>query len=118
MEAADLKSSDLIPHESAYLPSLQRIGAAELLSTWWNSRSERTNRAYKQDIESFRKWLQESEGLPVETADQAAQVILSAGQGTANKLAQGVCRQQKWEFWVAELAESFSPRSWSWGSSV
>ncbi len=29
-----------------------------------------------------------------------------------------VCRQQKWEFWVAELAESFSPRSWSWGSSV
>ncbi len=31
---------------------------------------------------------------------------------------QHVCRQQKWEFWVAELAESFSPRSWSWGSSV
>jgi hypothetical protein len=22
----------------------------------------------------------------------------------------GVCRQQKWEFWVAELAESFGPR--------
>ena len=22
----------------------------------------------------------------------------------------GVCRQQKWEFWVAGLAESFSPR--------
>ena len=69
--------------------ALQRIGAAELLSTWWNSRSEKTNLAYKQDIESFRKWLQESEGLPVETVDQAAQIILSAGQGTANRLAQG-----------------------------
>ncbi len=33
-------------------------------------------------------------------------------------VSQCVCRQQKWEFWVAELAESFSPRSWSWGSSV
>ncbi len=74
---------------TSFLPSLQRIGAAELLSTWWNSRSEKTNRAYKQDIESFRKWLQHSEGLPVETVDQAAQLILSAGQGLANRLAQG-----------------------------
>lgn len=74
---------------SAFLPSLQRIGATELLDIWWNSRSEKTNRAYKQDIESFRKWLQVSEGLPVETADQASQMLLSAGHGTANRLAQG-----------------------------
>lgn len=74
---------------SAFLPSLQRIGAAELLDTWWNSRSEKTNRAYKQDMEAFRKWLQHSEGLPVETVDQASQMLLSAGQGLANRLAQG-----------------------------
>lgn len=74
---------------SAFLPSLRRIGAAELLDTWWNSRSETTNRAYKQDIESFRRWMQEAEGLPVETADQASQMLLSAGQGLANRLAQG-----------------------------
>lgn len=74
---------------SAFIPSLQRIGAAQLLDTWWNSRSEKTNRAYKQDLESFRRWLQEAEGLPVETVDQAAQIVLSAGQGTANRLAQG-----------------------------
>jgi len=89
MEAARLENTALTPPESHFLPSLRRIGAAELLSTWWNSRSERTNLAYKQDIESFRRWLQHSEGLPVETADQAAQVILSAGQGLANRLAQG-----------------------------
>ena len=34
------------------------------------------------------------------------------------KVSDSVCRQRKWEFWVAELAESFSPRSWSWGVSV
>lgn len=74
---------------SALLPSLQLIGAAELLDIWWNSRSEKTNRAYRQDIELFRKWLKESEGLPVETLDQASQMLLGAGQGFANRLAQG-----------------------------
>jgi integrase/recombinase XerC len=73
---------------STFLPSLQRIGAAELLDIWWNSRSDKTNRAYRQDIELFRKWLQVSEGLPVETADQASQMLLEAGQGLANRLAQ------------------------------
>src|SRR5208283_439946 len=95
LEATAHNSSEVIPHKTSYLPALQRIGAAELLSTWWDSRSERTNLAYKQDIESFRKWLQHSEGLPVETADQAAQVILSAGQGTANRLAQGFQNYRK-----------------------
>ena len=89
MESTALKSSDLTLQSPNLLPSLKHIGAAELLDTWWNSRSEKTNRAYKQDIESFRKWLKDSEGLPVETVDQAAQVILSAGQGLANRLAQG-----------------------------
>jgi integrase/recombinase XerC len=83
------KSSDLTIREPHLLPSLQQIGTTELLSIWWNSRSEKTNRAYKQDIKSFRAWLQKSEGLPVETVDQAAQALLSAGQGTANRLAQG-----------------------------
>jgi integrase/recombinase XerC len=89
LEPTALETTAMTAQQSPFLPSLQQIGAAELLSTWWNSRSEKTNLAYKQDIESFRKWLQHSEGLPVETVDQAAQVILSAGQGIANKLAQG-----------------------------
>ena len=89
VEAIAREDTALTAQQSHFLPSLQRIGAAELLSTWWNSRSDKTNRAYKQDIESFRTWLHESEGLPVETVDQAVQVILSAGQGTANRLAQG-----------------------------
>jgi integrase/recombinase XerC len=86
---SDIGTLALTAQTSTFLPSLRRIGAAELFSTWWDSRSEKTNRAYKQDIESFRRWLQHSEGLPVETVDEAAQVILSAGQGTANRLAQG-----------------------------
>ena len=85
---AQTRCQDLIEYDN-YLPSLRRISTADLLSTWWNSRSEQTNRAYRQDIESFRRWLQEAEGLPVETADQASQMLLSAGQGTANRLAQG-----------------------------
>lgn len=83
------KTTALTVQQFHFLPSLQRISAADLLSTWWTSRSEKTNRAYRQDIESFRKWLQASEGLPVETVDQAAQIILSVGQGAANRLAQG-----------------------------
>lgn len=88
MDSTTLESG-LTVQQPPLLPSLKRIGAAELLDTWWNSRSERTNRAYKQDIESFRKWLQHSEGLHAETVDQASQMLLSAGQGTANRLAQG-----------------------------
>ena len=86
MGAPDVEYLTIRPN---FLPSLQQIGTAELLSIWWNSRSEKTNLAYRQDVESFRKWLQKSEGLPVETLDQAAQIMLSAGQGAANRLAQG-----------------------------
>ncbi|MGO9119541.1 MAG: tyrosine-type recombinase/integrase [Desulfomonilaceae bacterium] len=89
VESAALKSDDLTVQKPHLLPSLQQIRTTELLSIWWNSRSEKTNRAYRQDIELFRAWLQKFEGLPVETVDQAAQIMLSAGQGTANRLAQG-----------------------------
>jgi hypothetical protein len=67
LESAVLESSGLTDQKPRLLPSLSHIGAAELLDTWWNSRSETTNRAYKQDLELFRKWMQEAEGLPVET---------------------------------------------------
>ena len=35
-------------------------------------------------------------------------ILLSLCNG--KKTVSTVCRQQKWEFWVAELAESFGPR--------
>ncbi|MFC1836374.1 tyrosine-type recombinase/integrase [Thermodesulfobacteriota bacterium] len=51
-----------------------------------NSRSEKTNRAYRQDLETFRAWLL-TEGFPVESIDDAARLLLSSGQGAANGLA-------------------------------
>lgn len=51
MEAVAHETTAPTSQTSTFLPSLQRIGAADLLSTWWNSRSEKTNPAYKQDIE-------------------------------------------------------------------
>ena len=60
--------------------------AEELLDSFMRSRSERTNRAYRQDLEGFQTWLL-SQGVAVETMDDTARFLLAGGQGGANGLA-------------------------------
>ena len=76
-------SPDLIAIEPSHrLPiTLEIATPEELLDSFLNARSGRTNKAYKQDLESFREWLN------VDSIDDAAKILLSAGQGPANGLA-------------------------------
>jgi integrase/recombinase XerC len=58
----------------------------ELLQAWLSGRSPATLRAYRQDLESFRRFLEEARGEALE-AHVAASLLLEGGPGAANHLA-------------------------------
>jgi len=71
--------SALIP-SGPVVPATLEDRVSELVRAFLSGRSERTLKAYSQDLEVFRSFL----GL--ETVDDAAKVLLSSDQGRANAL--------------------------------
>jgi integrase/recombinase XerC len=79
-ETRAITPAAIIPQETT-LPSVPRDEAAELVGAFLSGRSERTVRAYGQDLQGFASFL----GL--EDVNEAAGLLLAQGHGKANAVA-------------------------------
>lgn len=82
----ELSSPELLPPSPSSPAPQAAPPIDELLQAWLSGRSPATLRAYRQDLESFRRFVEEARGEVLE-AHAAASLLLEGGPGAANHLA-------------------------------
>ena len=72
-------TTDIVP--STFSLAVASASARRLVAAFLSGRNERTLRAYRQDLEDFRAFMN------AETPEDAARLLLSRGHGEANAVA-------------------------------